>query len=492
MTINTDGPLPDCYAKIDQVGLKIALGMENYPSNRMLMCYGPPGGGKSTLLYSLIGQYLRNEDEVWLVDAERAIDRIYLASYLTPGSGGDTSATILEALKYEMKTTEARLKKEHKAPEQARGASEEQIEMLERRMELLPKLIKEIKDEVKAKAASTTPAAEPAGQEAAEGTEAPAQTAAPAPAPEKMDPRTRRSLIRRSVADYRLRNVKILQFETLEEFEKETVKMVEARKEDPARRHKRLLIGVDSINCLLPAEVLERATSSEGSNFVTAKYMHTLLPKLITKLSGTETSIFCIHQKTTTIKINYWEQKSPIDDVATKGGSAAKFGATIMVGVEKRKKMKGADDKEYDSGIIEIPKAKLRSGSRGTYKGAFLLRESVECSIMDFNTPFILKAVDEEQFGLKKARGSKVFIPARLLEGHPDMEDKIRPALGPLPKKEKEGDEDKAKDGKDEPAEPDSKELYYQAREADVVDLLASSPAFEEECLLAFDIMKNV
>ena len=99
MTINTDGPLPDCFAKIDQLGLKIALGMENYPSNRMIMCYGPPGGGKSTLLYSLIGQYLRNGDEVWLVDAERAIDRIYLASYLNPGTGSEPEGpeVVLEA-----------------------------------------------------------------------------------------------------------------------------------------------------------------------------------------------------------------------------------------------------------------------------------------------------------------------------------------------------------------------------------------------------------
>lgn len=464
MTINTDGNLPDCFAHLDQVGLKIALGMENYPSNRMLMCYGPPGGGKSTLLYSLIGQYLRNDDEVWLVDAERAIDRIYLASYLQPKKvQGSEQETVLDALRYELKTSEARLKKEQKTPDESRETSEEQIGVLEARIALLPKLIKEIKEEIKGE---KKPAAV-----AAEG-----ETPKPAPAEEKMDTRTRRSLIRRSVSDYRLRDVTILQFETLEEFEKETVKMIEARKEDPARRHKRLLIGVDSINYLLPAEVLERVTSSEGSNFVAAKYLHTLLPKLITKLSGTETSIFFIHQKTTTIKMNFWEQKSPIDDVATKGGSAAKFGATIMVGVEKRKKMKGADEKEYDSGIIDIPKAKLRGGGKGTYRGAFLLKEAVECSTMDFNEPFILHAMVEEQYGIRKNRG-RYYVPSCLLEGHPEMESSIRGALAPFPKDE----------GPDA-----SKILYYQEKEGKLVELLGSSPAFEEACLLAHDIMKNV
>lgn len=481
MTINTDGNLPECYAHLDQLGLKIALGMENYPSNRMIMCYGPPGGGKSSLLYSLIGQYLRNGDEVWLVDAERAIDRIYLASYLHPSNEqAPEGETLLEILRYELKTSESRLKREQKAPENAREASSEQLEVLEKRIALLPKLIKEIKAEIKAAKDATKTPATPVG-ETAGGSEPQPEEAAPAPTPataasaeaeEKMDARTRRSLIRRSMSDYRLRDLKILQFETLEEFEKETAKMLEARKEDPERRHKRLLIGVDSINCLLPAEVLERVTSSEGSNFVAAKYLHTLLPKLITKLSGTETSIFFIHQKTTTIKMNFWEQKSPIDDVATKGGSAAKFGATIMIGVEKRKRMKGADDKDYDSGIIDIPKAKLRSGGKGTYRGAFLLKESVEHSVMDFNEPFIMAALDGELHGIRKNRG-RHYVPKHLLEGHPEMETLIRPALAPFPKEE-------------------GPELYLQADTQELVRLLAASPAFEETCLLAHDIMKNV
>lgn len=439
MKYKTDGQLPGSYAKLDQIGLKIALGMENYPSNRMLMCYGPPGGGKSSLLYSLAGQYLRNGDEVWIVDAERAIDPIYFASYLPNQDGSDEE---LLAYQYEIKCSESRLKKELKAKEEEREGSDEQIEMLKARIDLLPRLIKAIKS-----------------GEAAD-----------------VDPRTKRSLLLISRADYRMRNINLLQYDTLEEFEKEVVKNVELRKLDPEKKHKRLLIGVDSINYLLPAEVLERVTSSEGSNFVAAKYLHTLLPKLITKLSGTETSIFFIHQKTTTIKMNFWEQKSPIDDVATKGGSAAKFGATLMIGVERRKKVKGVDEKDYDTGIIDIPKAKLRGGSKGTFRGTFFLKESVEHSTMDFNEPFIMNIVIEEQYGIRKNRG-KYYIPESLLQGHPEFDTKIAPMLVPFPKDSEEAEN---------PAR------YFHAPEIELIDILAGSPTFEEECLMTHDIMKNV
>jgi RecA/RadA recombinase len=439
MIISTDGTLPGCYAPIRQIGLKIALGMENFPSNRTIMCYGPPSGGKSTLLYSLAGEYIRNQDEVWIVDAERAIDEIYLASYLP---GDHSSQGQIEALKYLMKASESRLKKESKASK--KEMSEDQCAILEKRIEMLPQLIKSIKEGI----------------------------------PSGLDPRTERSLIRRAQADWRLRNISLLKYDTIEEFEKDVAEKIEARKEDPDRRLQRLLIGVDSINYLLPEEVLGRATSSEGSNFSAARYMHTLLPKLTTKLAGTETSIFFIHQKTTTIKMNFWETRSAIDDVATKGGSAAKFGATIMVGVEKRKRIESLDGKTYDSGIIDIPKAKLRGGSKGTYKGSFLLKESVEQSTMDFNEPFIRTVIENEEMGIRKeriGRSMKIFVPVALLKNNPQFEEKIAPNIRRLPSEE-------------ESAEPG----YYQAEEAELVTLLATSKEFEEECLYHYDIMRNV
>lgn len=435
--IVTDGHLPITFAKLRQLGMKIAFGLEGYPSNRMIMTYGPPGGGKSTLLYQLAGEYERNGDEVWIVDAERAIDRIYLASYMPPVK---TVEGKVDALKYMLKISEASLKKENKLKPEEREVSDEQLDIVTRRCQLLPEMIKATKE----------------GRP-----------------PEGIDNRTAAALLRNAIAEYRLRNIKILNYNTLEEFEKDVIKEIEERKKDPKQKLKRLLIGVDSINYLLPAEVLERAASSEGSNFVTAKYLHTMLPKLITKLAGTETSIFVIHQQTTTIKMNFWEQKSPIDDVAAKGGSASKFGATTMVGVERRKKIKDVSDVERDTGLIHIPKAKLRGGSHGTFKGAFYLKETIEESVMDFNEPFVISTMVEELYGIRKNRG-KFYAPVTLLEGHPDYET-LKGSFVTFPKEE----------GENLP-------LYFTGSDKDVAEALLASPAYEEKCLLEYGILSNI
>lgn len=438
-TVNTDRFLPLAFAPLSQLGLKIALGLEGLPSNRMMMCYGPPGGGKSTLLYQLSGDYERNGDEVWIVDTERAIDKIYLASYFPKD---DTDEFKLDAIKYYLKASQKLLKDEAKASQEDQTMSEEQKRIVERRLELLPILA----DEIKSK-----------------------------PEVSSLEPRTAAALLRHATAEYRIRNVRFLNPVTMEDFEREIAKLLEAKKEDPDRRHKRVLIGVDSINYLLTEDVLERAVSSEGSNFNAARYMHTLIPKLISKLAGTETTIFFIHQQTTTIKMNPWEQKSIIDDVATKGGSAAKFGATFMIGVKRgSKKMETFDGAQVDTGSIDIAKAKLRGGSKGNLKGKFYLRESLENSTMDFNEPFITSILTEEEFGIRKNRGT-FFVPEKLVKDHPEYEEVVKPNLKPFPK-------DESKDA----------ELYYTASEKEIANALLKSPAFAEECLQEYGILPPV
>ena len=438
-SVSTDRFLPLAFAPISQLGLKIALGLEGLPSNRMIMCYGPPGGGKSTLLYQLSGEYEKNNDEVWIIDTERAIDKIYLASYFPKE---ETVEFKLDAIKYYLKASQKLLKEEAKASEEEQTMSGEQRKIVERRIELLPVLAEEIKTN--------------------------AETSA-------LEPRTASALLRHATAEYRVRNVKFLNPVTMEDFEREIAKLLEAKKEDPDRRHKRVLIGVDSINYLLTEDVLERAVSSEGSNFNAARYLHTLLPKLITKLAGTETTIFFIHQQTTTIKMNPWEQKSVIDDVATKGGSAAKFGATIMVGVKRgSRKVESMDGGEVDTGSIDISKAKLRGGSKGNLKGKFYLKESLEQSVMDFNEPFITSILAEEEFGIKKNRG-QFFVPEKLVKNHPDFEEIIKPNLKKFPKDES-----------------DEGGLYYNASEKEIMSALLKSPAFTEECLQEYGILTPV
>jgi len=438
MNINTNGVVPLSLAPVSQLGIKIALGLNGFPANRMIMCYGRPGGGKSSLLYHIAGEYEKNGDEVWIVDSERAIDRLYMASYFPfDGSKDET----VEALKYFLKLSEKLLKEQAKAPEEERILSQDKLSTVETRVEILPILIKEIKEGCAIEDSS-------------------------------IGRRIAKALVRLATAEYRIRNVRILEPGSMEEFEKETVKMLEARKQDPMRRHKRLLIGVDSVSSLLTEDVIERTVASEGSNFNASKYLHTLIPKMILKLAGTDTSMFFIHQQTTTIKMNPWEQKSVIDDVATKGGSASKFGATIMIEVEKKKKTKTIDETDIDSGVISITKAKLRSGGKGNLKGKFYLRESLEKSTMDFDEPFLLDILTEEEFGIKKHRGT-YYVPTCLLKDHPNYKEEIEPKLKQLPNTE-------------------SDEVYYPGNEKEVSHLLNASPSFEEKCLEEYGIQAVV
>lgn len=438
MNINTDGVVPLSLAPVAQIGMKIALGLHGFPSNRMVMCYGKPGGGKSSLLYQLAGEYEENGDEVWIVDSERAIDRLYLASYFP---FDNSSEELINALKHFLKLSEKLLKEQTKASEEEKYLSKESIKTMETRVEILPVLIKEVKE----------------GKTLEESS---------------IGRRKAQALVALAKAEYRIRNVKILKPASMEDFEKETVKMIETRRADPERRQKRLLIGVDSISSLLTEDVLARTVSSEGSNFSASRYLHTLIPKMILKLAGTDTTMFFIYQQTTSIKMNPWEHRSAIDDVAAKGGSAAKFGSTFMIEVEKKKKIKGLDEQDVDTGTIVITKAKLRGGGRGSLKGKFYLRESLETSCMDFNEPFLIDVLTEGEFGVKKHRGT-YYLPLSFISTHPLFKEEFEPKLKDFPHEE-EG----AK--------------YLQCSEKEACKILLESPAFEEACLDLYGITASV
>ena len=163
-----------------------------------------------------------------------------------------------------------------------------------------------------------------------------------------------------------------------------------------------------------------------------------------------------------------------------------------MVGVEKKKKVTSADGNEYDTGQIDVPKNKLRGGSKGTFKATFMLKESVEESTMDFNEPFITHLFTDELMGIRKHRG-KMYIPTNLLSTHPEFESRIQPNLKPFPKgkEAKEGKEEKA-EVEETTTEKTSEELYYTDEPTVLIKLLEERPGFEEECLLEHDIPLSV
>jgi RecA/RadA recombinase len=460
--------LPLMLAPITQLGLRASLGLNGWPSNRIAMIYGPPGGGKSSLFFHVAGEYISNDDEVWLRETEHALDRIYMASYLPCELEGN--ALLLEGIIVWKKRTQSLINKNEKIKEDKEGKrkflSPKQIEIMQRRIADLSVLEKALKDGVPLE-----------------------ETTVPG--------HIRRDLISNAIAEYKLRKVSIEHPTTLEEFETRTIKQLEEKEADPKRRFKRLLIGVDSLSYLLPKEDMEKETSSDGRSLMTAKYIHTLLPRLLGRISGQETSLAFIVQQTTHIKMNPYERTSAISGVQGKGGLGTKFGASFMIGVENASKTTNAEGDEVKTGIINIPKAKLRAGGDGPSKGGFYLQEAVDKSKMDFDEPFISSILTEEKFGIVRKRG-RHYVPESLLTTHPAFETEIKAKLKPLPKKESEKDDDEEPEteapaaGTDSPAGKKEEVLYYSGYPLEIINLLKVTPKFEDLVLEEYGVVSAV
>lgn len=461
-------------APIKQLGLQVALGLRGFPSNRIVMVYGPPSGGKSSLFFQTAGEYLSNGDEVMMRETEHALDRIYFASYLPADLEGE--ALVKESLEFWKKRTKTLLSKNTKAKKGEEILGPNQIELMDQRLIDIDTMLKEIKDK-KTK------------QESA------------------ISLSRQRNILRNALAEYKLRNVSIEHPISLEDFESSILSEIDKKLADPARKFKRLLIGVDSLSYLLPKEDLEKATSSDGRGLMTAKYLHMLLPRLLGKISGFEITLMLIIQQTTHIKMNPYEVSSPISSVQGRGGTAIKFGATYMIGVEQRAKTNNVDGEEVKTGILNIPKAKLRGGGLGPNKGKFYLKEGMETSKLDLDEPLILDILNQGKFGIIKKRG-RFYVPGTLLATHPSFESTIQEKLKPIPKKKGEEDDDETDtDPVDETPEETTEEaapaenagparnldgLYFSGYAAEILPLLIKTPELRELVLDEYDVVEPV
>lgn len=433
--------MPLLLAPFRSLGFKLALGLPGFPSNRIIVHYGPPGGGKSSLLWTIAAEYEHNGDEVLIYEPEQALDRIFVASYFDKE---DTTDWKIESLKHLLKLSEKHAKENAKASDDQKTMSDFNSAIVEKRIAAIPTLIKEIKE----------------GKTISES---------------ELGRGYSKSLLRYSSAEYRLRNVEIEHPGTLEEFEKDLLKRIEAKKNSAERRRKRLVVGIDSVNYLLPKEDIEKATSSDGRSIMTAKYLHTLLPRLLHYTKGLEITIIFIHQQAVTMRMNPYAAYDPIGDLATKGGTATKFGATSMIGVERKKKAMTVGEKEVHTGAINLPKAKLRGGSKPRLGAKFYLKEDEEKSTLDFDEPFIVDEIIEgKRYGVFKSK-AKHFIPQRFLTHLENYQSEVEPALVPEDGKIPE-------DG-----------LYYPTKDLEfIVESLRTSPTLEEEVLDSYEITQVV
>lgn len=462
MNENYEDTLPLMLAPVRQIGLQVALGLRGFPSNRIVMVYGPPGGGKSSLSFLTAGEYRRNQDEVWVRETEHALDRIYMASYLPADLSGEELHKA--ALEHWKKKTKSLLNKNDKAKEDDKFLAPNTIEVMNKRLEDIDTRLRELKEGIPSEETSIVT-------------------------------HRYKSLMRNAIAEYKLKDISIEHPKSLEAFESEVIAEIDKKQADKNRRFKRLLIIVDSLSYLLPKEDVEKATSSDGRGLMTAKYLHMLLPRLLGRISGHEITLMFIIQQTTFIKMNPYQSASAIDSVAGKGGLAIKFGATFMIGVEQRAKTNNVESNEVKTGCLKMPKAKLRGGGQGPNEGRFYLQEGVEESAMDFNEPLVLNILNNEEFGILKNRGYH-YVPGDLLKSHPAFESEIAPKLKPKPKKKAkakdEDDEDETETPAETPSTSSDEPLYFCGYAVEVMPILLNTPRFLEKILDKYDVVESV
>lgn len=470
MKANFEDTLPLMLAPIRPLGLQVAFGLRGFPSNRIVMVYGPPSGGKSSLFFQIAGEYAKNGDEVWMRETEHALDRIYMASYFPVHLDGDELRK--EALEHWRKRTKSLLTKNNKLKDDMKIVGPNQVEIMERRLVSIDTLLQELKE-------------------------------GKSPQDSELSLHLHRNLMRNAIAEYKLRDVSIEHPRTLEDFESQTISDIETKLADNNRRFKRLIIGVDSLSYLLPKEDMDKATSSDGRGIMTAKYLHMLLPRLLGKISGHEITLMLISQQTTHIKMNPYESTSQIGAVQGRGGTAVKFGATFMIGVEQRAKTNNVEGDPVKTGILVIPKAKLRGGGAGPGIGRFYLKEGNENSQLDLDEPMIMDILNNEKLDIIKKRG-RHYVPGNLMKFHPDFAEKYEPKLKPLPKKKGDEDDDSEEtpDTTDETNETEGTEptkkdltyegLYYSGYAVEIMPVLLEIPKFQEEILDMHDILEPV
>jgi len=466
-----EGTLPIMLAPLDQIGLCRGLGLQGFPSNRIIVVYGEPGGGKSSFSFYTMGQYLRNDDEVRLYETEHALDRIYMASYLPELP--DPRERALQGLEYFKKNTLRLLKANEKAIKDKKPPlfNKRNQEIMEARLEILPIIIQDIKE----------------GR---------------GPRESEIDTSMFRTIVRQAIAEDKLKDIDIIHPGSLEDFEKDAIDYINKKQQNPKRAHKRSLIVTDSLSYLLPKEDIEKAVSSDGRNFSLAKYLHTLFPRLVGLISGKEISLIFIMQQTTHIKMNIFERTTAISRVQGKGGTATKFGATFMIGIEPRTGTNNARGENIKVGALSIPKAKYRGGGSGPSDEAlFYLKEKADGSHIDFDEPFIASVFNKGEMETVSYRNA-YYLPEKYFVDEPNFESELKEALAPLPEKAKAGkkssenellefeeeEEETAPEATNEKTTQKEEPLYMKMGFVEAIDFLKTNKLFRKNVIDECDL----
>ena len=232
------------------------------------------------------------------------------------------------------------------------------------------------------------------------------------------------NLLADAKSTYRLRNVTAITdlttFEDLEEDISDYLNKCIEKNTPPG------LIFVDSITSARPREALEQNTSSDGSNFLDAKYLNRWLPKLQDLLKKSEYTAIFVQQENKSIKMNQYAPNNPLDDFSSRGGGAPKFYASQFIKVERKtKEMTALTGESVQAASISFLKNKISGGNNSENKegtrSTFLVKISPSGDrYLDFAEPYIQDKFEalgtnlvfdsEPSMGIFKWKARKTFF----------------------------------------------------------------------------------
>ena len=391
--------LNENYIPSSSIGLQIILGLHGFPTNRILLAYGTPHSGKSTLFFHIAATLDKsnmlaakekngNGDEpllphrIVLIETEGKIDTHYFGTFFAHRTqnllenGASQTEVDLLVLQHHHKNHRQMIRQIeaiHKARKfNLTYCSPLQLQAEKAKLAKLEALIKLIK--------------------AKEYPYPPAEIILENDAQKRPTIQHAAKLLRDARTDFHLQDVHLYQhIHTLDDLETFIFqKFVEPARKNPELRKQHTLLIIDTLSELAPKAEYEKTISTEGNAFGNAAYLSRWAPKLPTYILEANLTIAIVVQQTTNLTraMNRFAPSDPVLDPAFKGGNKMRYLATIMVEIKRQKAATTVNGQVVGAAQIKLPKDSLIRGAQASRQGTFYIIPGSSSTDLDFDEPF--------------------------------------------------------------------------------------------------------
>lgn len=420
--------LNENYISTASVGLQAILGLEGLPTNRIIVVYGKPHTGKSTLLFhaaadldrlnmlaalnGAAGKDSALPHKIVIVETENKIDNIYLATFFSHrtealrANGATLTEVDLAVLQYHHKNHKQMIREIENLHKNGKPTYCSPAQLLAEKAKLA-------KIEVLIKLLKANEYPYPADEIVLE------QDKHNRPTIQKA-----KKLLRDAYADYRLQAVHLYQhIHSLDELEQFIfLKFVEPTRKNPRLRDQHVFLVVDTLSELPPESEYKKAVSTEGNIFGMASYLSKWVAKLPKYMLEANMTLAFVCQETTNVTkaMNLYAPADPVMDGAFKGGTKIRYAASLMIEIKRQKEVTMLNGKAVKAALINIPKDSLIRGAKADRKGLFYIVQEDNAHRLEFDEPFFQNwcataPETDPQTGVFNNR-KRIGIPFRFVE----------------------------------------------------------------------------